>query len=107
MRLHIGYDKKNVHMHVHVQVVGVALWLTALVLGAILTSEVFRLLTEIAKRKKEGQEQLPVLLADLDTLGQDTVYRQTIVGTTEDGTKDANPQEDKKNKKGLQTIRIF
>ncbi|VDK19315.1 unnamed protein product [Anisakis simplex] len=79
-------------------VLGCALWLTSMVLASVLATEVFRLLTELAKQKKEEQEQLPVLLADLDTLGQDTVYRQTITGTTEDFTKETQADKNKKKR---------
>uniref|UniRef100_A0A0M3HT51 DUF1049 domain-containing protein n=1 Tax=Ascaris lumbricoides TaxID=6252 RepID=A0A0M3HT51_ASCLU len=82
------------------QLLAGVLWSTAFALGALLVSEVFRLLTEMAKRKKQEQEQLPVLLGDLDTLGQDTVYRQTVAGTTEDATKDLKSELEKNKKKG-------
>uniref|UniRef100_A0A915A8P4 Uncharacterized protein n=1 Tax=Parascaris univalens TaxID=6257 RepID=A0A915A8P4_PARUN len=76
------------------------LWSTAFALGALLVSEIFRLLTEITKRTRQEQEQLPVLLGDLDTLGQDTVYRQTVAGTTEDVTKELKSEHEKHKMNG-------
>ncbi|VDM95410.1 unnamed protein product [Thelazia callipaeda] len=58
----------------------ITVYIIAVVLGMEMIHCILKLIYEVKKRKASKKE-MPVLLADRDSLGKDTVYRKTIEST--------------------------
>uniref|UniRef100_A0A0M3I0J3 DUF421 domain-containing protein n=1 Tax=Ascaris lumbricoides TaxID=6252 RepID=A0A0M3I0J3_ASCLU len=54
------------------------LYILVIVLAAELGRAIYSLRSLLSKQNKLMREQMPILLADLDELGKDTIYRLTV-----------------------------
>ncbi|KHN80754.1 hypothetical protein Tcan_09824 [Toxocara canis] len=86
----------------------ICLHIAVVSLAAEVGNMIFRIITEIQKQNRIEKEQMPVLLADLDELGKDTVYRMTVDSiTTESSIMHKSGIDDKKVASNISPEGVF
>ncbi|VDM41142.1 unnamed protein product [Toxocara canis] len=90
------------------QIFVICLHIAVVSLAAEVGNMIFRIITEIQKQNRIEKEQMPVLLADLDELGKDTVYRMTVDSiTTESSIMHKSGIDDKKVASNISPEGVF